>query len=489
MANLTSMGQYEADTRIPSFFGLMQYGDGINVDPRYCTEMKNVDTSDGSFKPYAKASLLPGTLPNKIETLAVLYRRWYVGAEKSVLIAAANNRLYYLNGSTWVQLNSPYLTFASNEWSWISYEINPEGSESPVDVLVMSNPVDGMIYVRCDDVEKSVTQVFTPKKFGVITRYNERIFGGSILSDPDMVMYSAPFDFTDWTQNVEIPEDGAGDIQQPTWDGDSFTALRQIGAQLVAFRKNTVWRVLGTDPGEFAWRQQYGGGTSYENTICIEGERVLMLGDSGLLQYDGMAVAPYYQQFAYEIFQRMNLAALEQSCAVVWKKKYYLSLPLDGSPTNNAVLIYDLDSGAWTFRDDLRVESFLATDNTLYFTSVQTPGRVGVWNEDLWEGESLPVLWVSPWFDFNQKDVMKGGWTFYLTIESKDAGTIKISVETEKKRKSKVYSFPKITRDSRQKRITFGGSGRRFRFYIESDSTTPWRMIGGLQIKTEIDKD
>ena len=298
MANLTSMGQYEADTRIPSFFGLMQYGDGINVDPRYCTEMKNVDTADGSFKPYAKTSLLPGTLPNKIETLAVLHRRWYVGSQKSVLIAASNSRLYYLNGSTWVQLNSPSLTFASNEWSWISYEINPEGSESPVDVLVMSNPYDGMIYVRCDDVEKSVTQVVTPKKFGVITRYNERIFGGSILSDPDMVMYSAPFDFTDWAQNVDIPEDGAGDIQQPTWDGDSFTALKQIGAQLVAFRKNTVWRVLGTDPGEFAWRQQYGGGTAYENTICIEGERVLMLGDSGLLQYDGMAVAPYYQQFA-----------------------------------------------------------------------------------------------------------------------------------------------------------------------------------------------
>lgn len=251
MATFTSLGQYEADTRIPSFFGLMQYGDGMNIDPRYCVDMENVDTSEGTFKPYAKPNLLPGQLSKKIETLAILHRRWYTGTDtdKNVLIAAANSQLYYYAVGEWVQFTpNPLVTFVSNKWSWVSYEINPEGAESPVDVLVMSNPYDGMIYVRCDDTEKSVTQVTTPKKFGVITRYNERIFGGAIIDDPDMVAYSAPYDFTDWSQNLEIPEDGAGDIQQPTWDGDSFTALMQIGAQLVAFRKNTVWRVLGTDP-------------------------------------------------------------------------------------------------------------------------------------------------------------------------------------------------------------------------------------------------
>jgi len=63
-----------------------------------------------------------------------------------------------------------------------------------------------------------VEAVETPKKFGVITRHAERIWGSGIPSDPDMLVYSAPYDPLDWTANVEQPQDGAGDILQPSWD-------------------------------------------------------------------------------------------------------------------------------------------------------------------------------------------------------------------------------------------------------------------------------
>lgn len=294
MAGFTSMGAYEATTRIPAFLGLMQYGDGINSDPRFAVDVENMDTTGGMLQPGAASVPLSAELPHKIETLAVLHRRWYRGADahRDVLIAASGGQLYYMppDGAEWTVLPNPMSAYQNNVWSWVSYEINPEGAQSPVDVLVMSNALDGMLYVRCDDTEQTVSLVSTPKKFGVIARSNERIWGGAIPDDPDMVMYSAPYDFTDWTVNDEFPEDGAGDIQQPTWDGDGFTALKQLGPQLVAFRRNTVWRIMGTNPGEFVWQQQYGGGTAYENTIVVDGERVLMLGEHGLMQYDGLAV-------------------------------------------------------------------------------------------------------------------------------------------------------------------------------------------------------
>jgi hypothetical protein len=464
---------------------------------------------------------------SKIETLAVLHRRWYTGADTTddvlvgasggalyyrkvgatawtaladpdVLVAAAGGVLYYMvvGGTAWTALAHPEggeAAFTSNAWSWVQYEIAPaEPEDDPIDVLVLSNQDDGMIYIRCDDTVQAITAVTTPKKFGVIQRFNERIWGGDIATDPDMVVYSAPYDFTDWSANEEIPEDGAGDIQQPTWDGDSFTALKQLGPQLIAFRKNTIWRILGTDPGEFVWKQQYGGGTQYENTIVVDGERVLMLGDTGVLQYDGLGVQSYYQEHMADFWKTLNISALEQACACLYKGKYYLSVPTGTSTTNDAVVIYDTKENTWLLRTDVEVESWLPTDSLLYFTSVGTTGTVSTWGEDPWASGALaatPCKWVSPWIDLSRKDIRKGGWVVYLTVEGKAAGTLSISLETEKKKKTKTYNYPILVTNAKQKRMRFGGGGRRFRLHIESTGTTVWRLIGGVQIITELDED
>ena len=469
---------YTIDTRIPIFLGLMQHGDGINVDPRYAVEAENVETPGGTLQPMTACTLLEASAPAKIETLAVLHRRWYTGEEQNdVLIAAAGGVIYYGYGDKWTAFEAEE-AFTSNAWSWAQYEVAPESPENnPIDVLIMSNQLDGMIYIRCDDAEQSITTVTTPKKFGVIARYNERIWGGDIADDPDMVVYSAPYDFTDWSANEEIPEDGAGDIQQPTWDGDSFTALKQLGPQLIAFRKNTVWRILGTDPGEFTWKQQYGGGTAYENTIVVDGERVLMLGDKGLLQYDGLSVRSYYQEYLKDFWDTLNISALEQAQACLFDDKYYLAVPTGESATNNAVVVFDTIEKTWLLRTDIAVEAWLPSDN-LYFTNVATPGRIYTWGG----GASAACKWVTPWFDLGYKNIKKGGWTVYLTAEG--TGSLSVSIETEKKKKTKNYGYA----NSKQKKLSFGGSGRRFRLHIESSGST-WKLIGGIQITTEIDPD
>lgn len=295
-----TINAYDATLRVPEFKGLMQYGDGVGIDPRYAMESENALTKDGVLRPVATCELLAAQLPAPIETLARLHRRYYAADnEKDVLIAAAGGQLYWClpDGTKWNPMALP-ATFLENKykssrWSCVTYEINPEDSVAPVDVLLMSNAEDGMICVRGDDL--TVAQVETPKKFGVIERYAERIWGADIPDDPDMLVYSAPYDPFNWEANVEIPEDGAGDILQPSWDGDSFTMLKTFGSQLMAFKRTRVWRVLGTDPGEYTFKEQFGGGTQYERTVAVDVARILMLGREGLLQYDGESVYPYYQ--------------------------------------------------------------------------------------------------------------------------------------------------------------------------------------------------
>lgn len=471
---------------IPSFRGLDQYGDGVGLDPRFATECKNALTVQGVLKPMAQCEVLPGALPAPVETLARLHRRWHAQAH-DVLIAAAGGQLYWMlpGGHIWTQLGMPYgwpqERYQSSVWSCVTYEINPDDSDDPVDVLLMSNALDGMICVRGDTM--AVSPVATPRKFGVIARHAERIWGGAIPNDPDMLVYSAPFDPFDWSQNDAHPEDGAGDILQPSWDGDSFTALTALGSQLIALKRTRVWRILGTNPGEYAFSEQFGGGTPCADTVAVDGTRILMLGREGVYQYDGESTAPYLQSYARRIFDRMNPDALHKSCACMFRGRYYCALPLDGSSINNAVIRYDTQENTWLVREGVKVESFLPTESELYFTSAETPGQVWLWHEDEAGRPAEGMRWVSPWLDLGAQSVRKGEVTVYLTVESEEPVYLTIGLETEKRIKHKTVCFQGT------RRVRFPGYGRRVRLILESRPGASFSLMGGAELVMETDED
>jgi len=500
MASYNTINAHDADCRYPAFLGLNQYGQETMTDQRYATDEKNVETINGTMQPCAKCELLPPTLESPIETLALLHRRWTEDTEKDILVAASGGKLYwaYPDATEWAEIWLPegVEAFESSEWSCVTYEINPEGSAASVDVLLMSNAKDGMVMVRGDT--KTATLVETPKRFGVIERYAERIWGGAIEDDPDMLVYSAPFDPTDWEADAEIPEDGAGDVMQPSWDGDAFTAIKSFGSQLIAFKRTRVWRVYGTNPGEYMFNEQYGGGVPYAQTIGVDVDKILALTDRGPVYYDGSAVQPFYQEYVEDIFhRRINKSAMDKACACMWRGKYYAALPVDGSEINNAVLVYDSQERTWLFRDDLSIESFLPGETALYFTSSTTPGQVWLWHENSWEtGEctTAPALWISPWTELGYRQMTKGPWDCYLLVEVKEKPvTLRISVQTEKKTMTKKYIVWPVTDQHlghKQKRIHFPGYGRRFRLIIESEEGSPcWRLIGGVMLVAEVDRD
>ena len=107
--------------------------------------------------------------------------------------------------------------------------------------------------------------------------------------------------------------------------------------------------------------------------------------------------------------------------------------------------------------------------------------------------------WVSPWMDFGYKSINKGGFDLYIAPEVQtEPVKLIISVQTEKKTKTKEYTVVPLTeaqreadKEHRNKKLHFGGSGRRFRIIIETEEgvTAPWRLVGGLQMVVETDPD
>lgn len=511
MGGYNTINAHDADCRYPSFMGLNQYGNETSMsDPRFAVEEKNVETFNGTMQPCAKnVRVNVASLNSPIETLAVLYRRWYFPnglnpETPELMIAASGGHLYCaaLNSAQWHQLtyagegDSPE-PFASNEWSYVSYEINPVGAQFPIDVMLMSNARDGMVMIN--GFTRTYTVVETPKKFGVIERHAERIWGGAIASDPDMLVYSAPYDPTDWEQNEEIPEDGAGDILQPSWDGDSFTALKTFGSQLIAFKKTRVWRVMGTDPGEYVFKEQYGGGAPYPGTIAVDTERILAITDEGPVYYNGSTVDKFYATYVEGIFKRVNKAAMAKACACMWHGKYYVALPIDGSTVNNCVLIYNTVEGTWLFRDDVCVESFVPCESELLYTPIIEGSAYDVyrWRENSWELKectAAPTKWVTPWNELGYKQIKKGPFDVYFLCEAyQDPVDLTISIQTDKKTMSKrvrIYPEKNPAGQQKQKHIHFPGFCRRFRLIIESaPGSPPWRIVNGMMVVPEIERD
>jgi len=541
MASYFSLHAYDADVWVREFKGLNQADESLNSDPRYATETLNVETPGGVLQPNAGYEILDGEFTGRVETLASFHRRWYTGpGSKNFLVCGTGGKLYCRqqdDETGWIQIAFPtgVTSYLNNVWSWVTYEKNVViGDDNvTVDVLLMSNADDGMIMVIPPDKPKTwqdaidqnltwanddnetwqdeVTSTWTvqaidtrydpsdsdepQKKFAVIERFAERIFGCGVPDEPDTIYYSQAYDPTNWESEADIPEDSAGEIRQPSWDGDSFCALKAFGNQLLAFKKNRVWRLAGTYPGEYAMSEQYGGGAQYPATVAVDVERVLMAGNDGMSSYDGMSVTPYIRDQIRDIWKTVNRDALDQMCAVLFKNRYYLSIPVDGSSVNNAFLVVNNDEGTILYYKDMKIESLMASDERLYATSSSLPGRVLTIGYDSWsrgKSSGAATRWVSPWMDFGYKRIQKGGFDLYFLGEVQDlAVTLKFSIQTEKKTKTKLFTVQRTEREHRMKRLHFGGTGRRFRIIIETGegNKAPWRLIGGLQLVVETDPD
>lgn len=528
-----SLHAYDADVWVPGFLGLNQADIGLNPDVRFAAEAENVETPDGVLQPGADMTLLPGEFEGRIETLANFYRRWYTGSgSREWLIAAEAGKIYYRQAGSdteWMDIELPtgVDSFSNNVWSCVTYEITENGIT--VDVLLISNADDGMYMIVPPDrpanwadikehdwdwvKAKTWGELKSPrwvmrtvdtkgKKFGTIARYAERIWGGNVADNPDMLMYSAPYDPTDWEQNLSIPEDGAGDVMQPSWDGTSFTGLQAFGDQLIAFKQSRVWRIIGTDPGEYEFKEQYGGGSPYKNTIVSDTERIFMADNEGLSIYDGMSVTPYQRPKTEQLWRKINRSAMDQMVAAVFRQRLYLAFPEGDSTVNNALLVYNFETGTILYYSDIYIESLLATNEKLYATSSSTPGKLYEVEYDSWVSGKVRAKasrWISPWIDFGYKRIQKGGFDFYFIPEvQEEPVTLQISIQTEKKKKTKTYTIQPLTEEQKTaekehkgKRLHFGGAGRKFRFIIETEDgvTAPWRLIGGIQMVVETDPD
>jgi hypothetical protein len=159
---------------------------------------------------------------------------------------------------------------------------------------------------------------------------------------------------TVWFSDIAEPEGYNADFnfEVRTNDGDFITALKAYSTRLYIFKQRSFHILVGDNPADFDVNQvtdQYG----CINNRCVVNydDYLVFLDRRGVIEWNGAQISPISDAKVKPIFDRMNYAAaLTEACMVHDKlrSQILIAIPVDGSTTNNIMVVYDYLVGAWT---------------------------------------------------------------------------------------------------------------------------------------------
>jgi len=527
-----SVGNYQATLTIEGFKGVMQYAEdgALNTDMRYASAAKNCDTRDGALMPVAVPVVTTPAIPSVTGSAGLLVlpqENAYYNFGTHVIVASGTEDVegedpryvMYMftpgrDNSQVVPLSEMYPSIVFPpvlRHSFAQYEY--EDGEY-MDAIFFSNPgyAPWRISVLRESQGIGVQQQDTPYNFSVLARYGERIWGAGAPEAPEIICYSRPYQPNDWSQDTEIPEDGGGEIRQPTFDGEGFTALVPFGNSLLAFKEHSLWRITGMSPDEFTFQEQYGTGTIFPHTVCVYQEAVYFLTDRGMYRYDGATVRPFQPHALQVLWRDHPLAGIDthMPTAVVWRDRYILSFPDTREATyNNRTVVYNFADGTWGYADKgLNATAYIVARNKLFLLQPTTEGTTNVaeWHGSIEETETEAIEdvtefdgfdWTTPWSDMGAKDILKNEFKLRFWIQTHMAGDrlkLAVTVETERGSKTREIIFDRDVDEEIKMRFHLSGRKVRMRFKLTdregNEQITSWcKIMGGMQLNADTSPD
>lgn len=388
------------------------------------------------------------------------------GISTSTLLASTAEDVLRWDGTNWVSIRGD-MPVHSGAFSYLNFR------SADTDIVILGNGVDDLYYWTGSGTLQKLfyedEQTHAPRGSCLALHY-ERLWVGGTADAAQSVFYSDDMAPDHWTSGT----DAAGEIQIQTWDGDRVMALANLLDDIVVFKRRSAFRIVGAYPGEYEKVQVYATqGTIAPDSICAWHDRAYFLSDDGLMVYDGLRAQPLHPGRIQQIEARINPAAVERACSVVWKNKLYLAVPLDGAAQNNAVLEYDLVRGSFWLREGIAARSFLVWQDALYMTDGLDVLRCEG------EGAALPLTWQMPLRDLGAPQSVKRMVGCYLAVQGQ--GSLRVWELFDAGERSADIS---LTEQPRIARVPLYGRGRRIALGLEKTDGGAL-MLSSLQLQYE----
>lgn len=180
----------------------------------------------------------------------------------------------------------------------------------------------------------------------------------------------------------------------PDPSGAEITAMWTTQFGLLVFTATSTFLVIPNTSGEgfrSATLNTEIGCVSPDSIKTMPNGTSVWLARTGFFSYDGKSIKKISIDIEESVIRRINKARALRACAAVDERseEYRCAVPVDGSTTNNLILVYD--GQGWRERDDIKIRAMCTTrDHRKYMLALGEVACIDTMT-------TLPVDKVSVW--------------------------------------------------------------------------------------------
>lgn len=272
----------------------------------------------------------------------------------------------------------------------------------------------------------------------------------------------------DWRAD-DASENVSGGFVDVGVDDDPITGLFALSNQLLIFKRDSLYRLLGDRPGNYRIIAVDASFRQPLHTACVRyADRLFFLTDGGLCFYDGQTVRKSASFRALEPLLRMaNLGSVR--AAACGDTLYFAVRARYGAPYNDTVIEYDVLRDRFMLRQGFTLVDFCTVHGALH--ALTGAGKLVVFdNNTSYDGDPIDAYWTTPTMDLGRKDTDKT----LLRMTVSGAGRIRVRTEADGgvyETTARLSTVPLGVTE-----IPLRGVGRVFRLKIGSVNGEPFRL-------------
>ena len=442
----------------------------------------NMDTAGGLLK---RCGGFSAVLPAAIMTHTKL-RRFYIWARETgdpncIVLGEDNIDQFFIASRSWGDAYH-YCngSMSSDRFDFLRAKIGD------TEWLLIANGLEPIL--KWDGVSNSVesfgsAQGLSNVSVNFLELYYGRLFAAGDPEHPARLYWSkAPGEsrtIEDWSADADGENVSGGSVEVGT-DSDPITGVFAMSNQLLIFKKDRLYRLLGDRPSNYRILPVDASLTQPVHTACVlHGDRLFFLTDSGLYFFDGQTV----RRTAHggDIKGLLQRADFSMAAAASCKDKLYFALRLQADSVFNDTLIeYDVLRDCFLLRQGFETVDMQSCHGKLYLLT-GTGKTVLLDGSDSYDGAPIEACWETPYLDLGSGLTDKKLLELCLT----GAGAAAVSVRWEDGEYGGVYA---LEGEAAPGVLPLKGGGRRIKLRIENVGGGGLSLFAGPELLLDVQK-
>ena len=457
---------------IPYFFGLSHGTDENRLSPVFSTDAANVDTECGRLavaKGYTRAS------EARVPEIDRIRRLFGYRTDRGVIpVCVTGSKVWALIRGEWTVMHHFQTPSVDNSVDAVTVRIGT------TDYLVMADGLGQMIKFDGETVTPFGSAALgsdAPVSFLAV--YRGRLFAAGERENPNRLYYSClpggGRTVEDWRYVEASPAVEGGFAEVGSVGGDQILALCALSNQLLIFKKDSVYRLIGDRPSNFTIeRIEENIPQASVYSMAKYGDTVYFVTREGLYLYNGVSVRPCADNPV--IREELKGASMIRCRAVVHKTKLYIAYER-GDDCEMGV--YDLAERKYLRRTGFHIWEIGVLDGKLYMMNRERL-LYELESGTSYDGAPIDAYWYTPVTDLGDKAAIKAPRRLFLR------GTGTLLVDAELDDRSDRYRMRLGETEREVSELPLFGAGRVLRLRFANENGGSFTLSGGAEAELSV---